>query len=373
MKFVQIIPFTFKLACISAAVCMIFFWIVEYQRNESTTLIEYKSIREIRNVTYPELTICMDHPFLNNELTTFSSDLDKIKYLDHLKGGNSFNYSYNNISYDQVTPNLFKYLDQIWIGWKPSPNNLPKYCADHNNCSYFTFTNNYNGISDITFLKCFGIQLNENYIHEINSFQLIFNESLSDVLSQIKRVFVTLNQPNQFTRNSNGVQYVWNSPKGIKRKDFFQITSIDILKRRNKVQEPCLVDWYNFDTLALKPHIAKVGCRPPYHIGYEKFPSCRTQSQMKASIYDPWSMDNTDLPKPCQEMPNIFYKHSFKDTDVDLTVRQTFKIWATYPKKGKVITELRAVNIHSLIGNIGGYIGLFLGKANQNNPYEVIF
>ena len=50
MKFVQIIPFTFKLACISAAVCMIIFWIVEYQRNESTTLIEYKSIRDMVDI-----------------------------------------------------------------------------------------------------------------------------------------------------------------------------------------------------------------------------------------------------------------------------------------------------------------------------------
>ena len=34
----------------------------------------------------------------------------------------------------------------------------------------------------------------------------------------------------------------------------------------------------------------------------------------------------------------------------------------TYPSKGKTITQLQEVDAHALIGNIGGYIGLFLGK-----------
>ena len=33
-----------------------------------------------------------------------------------------------------------------------------------------------------------------------------------------------------------------------------------------------------------------------------------------------------------------------------------------YPEQVKIITQSQAVDVHTIIGNIGGYIGLFLGK-----------
>ena len=33
-----------------------------------------------------------------------------------------------------------------------------------------------------------------------------------------------------------------------------------------------------------------------------------------------------------------------------------------YPEEVKTITQSQDVDVHSLIGNIGGYLGLFLGK-----------
>ena len=34
----------------------------------------------------------------------------------------------------------------------------------------------------------------------------------------------------------------------------------------------------------------------------------------------------------------------------------------SYPNEWKIIRQSQAVDVHALIGNIGGYIGLFLGK-----------
>ena len=57
-------------------------------------------------------------------------------------------------------------------------------------------------------------------------------------------------------------------------------------------------------------------------------------------------------------MPNIEFQHSsLKSINID-----AYHILIFYPVKGKVITQLKEVDAHSLIGNIGGYIGLFLGK-----------
>ena len=153
MKLIQIIPITFKFLCVSAAFCMIIFWIVEYQRNENITLVEYKSTREIQNLSYPELSICFDQPFLNTELVKFNPDLDKNRYLEHLKSKDGFNETYNDIPYDEVTPNLFGHLNRLWIGWKPGRNHSSDNCTDIEKCSYFIFSNNYNGMSDFTFIK----------------------------------------------------------------------------------------------------------------------------------------------------------------------------------------------------------------------------
>ena len=37
-------------------------------------------------------------------------------------------------------------------------------------------------------------------------------------------------------------------------------------------------------------------------------------------------------------------------------------IYVSYPDKWKIVTQSQLVDIHALIGNVGGYIGLFLGE-----------
>ena len=41
---------------------------------------------------------------------------------------------------------------------------------------------------------------------------------------------------------------------------------------------------------------------------------------------------------------------------------RTWSITIDYPEEIKIITQSKEVDVHSLIGNIGGYLGLFLGK-----------
>ena len=40
---------------------------------------------------------------------------------------------------------------------------------------------------------------------------------------------------------------------------------------------------------------------------------------------------------------------------------EAFNVAVTYPEYAKVIEQSKDVDIHALIGNIGGYVGLFLG------------
>ena len=62
---------------------------------------------------------------------------------------------------------------------------------------------------------------------------------------------------------------------------------------------------------------------------------------------------------PCEEMAFINYQHNFVER-----LKSSFGYRFTFvlPTTAKIIAQSQEVDAHSLIGNIGGYIGLFLGK-----------
>ena len=67
-------------------------------------------------------------------------------------------------------------------------------------------------------------------------------------------------------------------------------------------------------------------------------------------------------PKACQRIskiditPTIQRKRNYHLRGPALYLR------IIYPEEIKIITQSKEVDVHSLIGNVGGYIGLFLGK-----------
>ena len=60
--------------------------------------------------------------------------------------------------------------------------------------------------------------------------------------------------------------------------------------------------------------------------------------------------------EPCTEMSSIVFKAETLASENE-SLRFIFK----HPVKAKVIKQIKSVDLHALIGNIGGYIGLFLG------------
>ena len=47
----------------------------------------------------------------------------------------------------------------------------------------------------------------------------------------------------------------------------------------------------------------------------------------------------------------------------------TLAIQIVFPDKMRVISQSKEVDVHTLIGNIGGYLGLFLGKSIDISVY----
>ena len=102
--------------------------------------------------------------------------------------------------------------------------------------------------------------------------------------------------------------------------------------------------------------------RAPYISQYPEFPMCNTQKEIRKAYYDGWSLENRYADDPCQEMRTIDFKSNSVRLSEGTPTRSKYQIIVAYPFKVKIITQLQEVDVHTLIGNIGGYIGLFLGK-----------
>ena len=97
---------------------------------------------------------------------------------------------------------------------------------------------------------------------------------------------------------------------------------------------------------------------------------------MKRLMYlyydDWWTPKKGEYPLPCQTIENLSYEYTEKVGD-DSRNQSRFMVLVHYPNlKYRHIAHVQEYDIESLFGNIGGYIGLFLGYSLINFPRFVM-
>jgi hypothetical protein len=176
-----------------------------------------------------------------------------------------------------------------------------------------------------------------------------------------KKAYVVVHGPQQFFL-SNGFIFLPIDPNEIYGGAIgIPISKAEVLKTRNKPKNPCMMQWRNWDDLVVMKRIKDIGCIPPYYEPHPNFRTCSTMMGIKR-WYDVMNEIRNNRPDlPCQQMPRIDFGISTR-SNASL-IKGTFMITVIYPEQVKVITQSRAVDVNTLIGNIGGYIGLFLGRV----------
>ena len=346
---------------------MVGFWLFEFQKNSDVTQVEYNSMNNIyadEDLRSPSVSICFDTPFLRNERFNLSLIKDfKSKYYNFLSGDDT-NEKFGDIDYLKVTPVLEKYIKEIEIIFRNGRKYNPELCKDIKKCPYYAIKNKYNGFSsENQFIKCYDITINKDYVKDVVTFRLMLDRSFKEVIDQITFTQVSVHYRNQFFRPHGGSQSIWPKNDGA-RIEVFQITSMEWLKRRNRRQKPCEEIWYNFDKLVWKSHLRVINCKALYLLRgtpiFKQYPICTTQQQLKEWKNRSMAGNDGQVALPCKEASSTAYKHYSLSNGENST--ETYDLWISYPQIGKVINQLREIDEHTLIGNIGGYIGLFLGK-----------
>ena len=355
----------FKALCTLAAFFMVVFWVLKFHENEDVSAINYTSYDIDRNITYPELSICITEPFIYPNLLWNWKGNDSVKLYQWYLAGRIEDTSqkkYEQISFFNVTLNLFDYVEEVKVYLRNVAVPDPLVCSTIQECKYVEFKNNFIGFFNNFMVRCFGFDVNLKTVGNVKALQVSFKPELRDVLRTISSSgfsvnYVAFNYPGQMVKNTENYQPIWTNPSKPLEFLYIKIGAVEILRRRNKNIDPCFADWMKFDEKVLRKHHDTVGCRPPYHQSDK--PVCTTKTQLMESVYELNVIGNRYFPAPCEEMSNIVFA---ADEVPYNTTTQQLRLQFFYPEKIKIIQQIKSVDLHSLIGNIGGYIGLFLGK-----------
>ena len=354
---------TFKAVCGLAALCMVGFWTLKFHKNEDVSAIKYISYDSQKEIIYPELSICITSPFIyENLFLTSNGNVTTLQYNSYLIGDSPSSDKYRQIEFNKVTLNLLEYVDKIYLIMRDGSFLT---CTSLETCPYVRFKNNFNGVVPRVVTKCFGFTGNWTNSGNVNALYVTFKADLIPMLEELGRpgqtvpgaTYLSFNYPGQRLKLPMFSQKIWKTFNDSLGTTWIKSFSMEILRHRDKNESPCFHDWTKFDDTVLKKHRDIIGCSPPY--AKSSKPLCTTQKEINASSYLLSDIGNKDYPMPCEEMSSFVFMAQEVQFP-ELLKQPQFDF--TYPHTIKVIQQIKSVDIHSLIGNIGGYIGLFLGK-----------
>ena len=358
------IEILFTTTCISVTIFMVGYWIYKYHvEDRDIAIVEHLSLSSIKaKDMIPLPTVCFKDPFIDHKLkeahlflNTTHNLVDGKNYLEYLKG-NYYDPVYENIEYNNVTLDLnkyFLYATQKLINETSSTNiSTP---IDH--------INSFNGFYSGQFIKCYTIDFSLNGIWQIKRLQFRYDtQKLRDdwqpIGSQMK-FYTKIHLKDQFLVGGFpdfGILSTNSIAITSTNKDVY-IKGYEVLNKRNSRNRQCSKFSESYGTMILDEHLERKSCRPPYIKQNMSIELCSNKEKIKESKFNYEAPDEMKIDNPCQRVSQTML--DMKSTKKRGQDKWTLSIY--YPKEFKIIEQFKEVDIHSLIGNIGGYLGLFMG------------
>ena len=356
----------FTAICFVGTIMMVGYWVVRYHKNEDVSIVEYQAIDTMRDPTQVELALCMVNPVLEDKIKKIRPDLNGKDYVKYLRGEIVANQTYEMISYENVTFNLFDHFKSLTAIPRNNSNHIV--CSTVAKCPFLSLKNNFNGFSYVSsnIIKCFTIGIDIQESRKIKTIKIQFGSTLVPLLAEKGPMSALFSYPEQLLVAGGG-RSIWENPNETIVWHSFSVRNMEILKQRYKGNNQCEPNWKFFDSLMIEKHIKMTGCMPPYFSNISDFSLCDTQAKLKDSLFERMYQPHTFSP-PCQSISRLdsTYSRYPKEDGQSFTTTYTQTTWYSliinYPDKMKVITQVQAVDFQALVGYVGGYVGLFLGN-----------
>ena len=357
---VILLKYSFTTACIICTFIMIGYWLYKFRvEDRDIGVVDYVSIEDAVDIKLPLASLCFSDPFLRDKLKEYpgmnGTDINSAQKRAKVLMGEDFIENFYRSDYRNLTFDLDDFL-AYGLSQTRNETNLKKepfHCKEH-----------FNGISEDGFLvfeKCFEITMNKPSSRVSHIFVgLDLNRLSKNIGTGYFGYSVVIHYPGQYLIRVSLPNRFQQS--NVKDSVDIDIENIEIIKSRNSRNRKCTPYDKNksFDDMVLDAHITNKGCNVPYLKQLSGFPNCNTEERLKDAVYDFRTAREKYLPVSCQRLSRIAY--AVKTQKTTSWYKRYWLLKITYPKYLRIITQSQEVDIHSLIGNIGGYVGLFLGN-----------
>ena len=367
----------------------------KFYLNKDSSVVEFHNFNGNEDNIYPTLSLCFNGGGMFNQkllskvhlpVEILNTSIKKAKYYEQFLLGNLSTRAYLNISYNNVTPDMTRILENMKLFSADETGDFDIYHYWQGG-AHFPFYESLKSPTD----KCFSMDIDSKNvpalkIHHLSKIRLAIFNFLNGVFAEYNwgwlNLDIYLTYPNQLMRS-----YPIFSIKRLENRKYSSTVKVmlhatEVILRRNKYNDICEENWADDDNQIIQKLVEKVGCHHEFWKADASVPICQSQKEFIGVKLPRLMTIGTsfldDYPKPCREIQNIISTaeettlSESEANDWDFPV--PFISFEFHFKTGtfKVIQSVRAFDGESLIGNLGGYLGLFLGFSIWQAP-EVMF
>ena len=375
MEFVSFIKTSFQILCMTATIFFMVMWMQTFLLDEDTTTIENRSFFKTENDKLPVLSMCFEQSFENISFPEMGEGVNIARYSNHL-GGKYFDKRFTGIDYYTVSMNISEFI----IGYDVEFINGTRFKHSNYNVSFNRPYHTYSFASWGRIVKCFGLEITDS---EVAGIAIHFKRDIfPNMMRPQQGGFVTLvHYPGQMIKSGRTEKKVWDKRDNLT--DFKMAFSVKWMEanihRYKSRSDNCIKSWTRYDNIMIQNHINKVGCKSPLFGSEYNGTVCMNKDDHKKARFRFSSIRK--LKPPCQEIASVDYTTADEVIDEN---EKNKKFLGKYLKsyvtmklripasQYKAIVQKKAVDFQSLIGYIGGYIGIFTGFALAQAPDLIV-
>ena len=375
--------YRFHLLCVICTISMISYCVYKFVLDDDMTSIVFRRFNGKGNEIYPTLTLCFKGAsiFDAEKIQRVSqSNIDYQKFLSGLV----WDQRLYDINYDNVTLDFENLVKYIRLQASNGYNYVPIYTwknGNQNTKSNFPFQISYRSPTE----KCFSFDINTFNVPKLSVLDLArielklsnySNTYESSVTPRLLLAHIFLSYPHQLMRSFPIIKIgkIDRQRKNYMIKILTQ--GIEIIERRPKRKDSCKHVWWNDDNQIIEQMASNIGCSLKHWGTNLNVPFCKSKEDYFSSRVPPIAVvDAMFLEKyvpPCREIQTIMSSNTITEDNPGITqsIKEPYTIFKIQFKSTmyKMIRNVRAFNEESLVGNLGGYVGLFLGVAFWQAP-----
>ena len=355
---------SFKIFCIVCVLCMVGYWFYKFDvEDQDIGIVDYKAFKDESQIKFPVASLCFWDPFIRKQLAEMNSNLDLARYLEYLQG-EYFEKQFEKVDYSNITLDLDDYFKYTYMGLRNGTE------LEGSEISSFSHEMNFNGFTEWGyFYKCFQLTFDISDPGTVKRSFAVYNKQqllrdLSEGTMEMDEIDLYIHYPGQFLLAPKD-PYTFSISSN-NQSLFIVIDDVEIIRSRNSRTRKCATydSAFTFDNMVREKHITEEGCILPYFSSFKDFPRCNTSEKIKEACFAYQNARTRHYPISCLRLSKISYSLE-PGWDIVDDLGYDYGDWVltiVYPQYFRIITLRKEVDIHSLIGNVGGYVGLFLGK-----------